>query len=203
MIQFRRRLIVIGMVILVLALAGGTTFAASRLSSGTANEPASSIVPTATIVQVHPDGVGTTETTDEGLTVTLTQIVKNGPRWLFHFQLQNIANTTLTVRGTSDVHQFIVSGRTQAAPPNNIGVAQLGSPSASEIATNYPDLANTLPAGGTAQGWLAVDTSNLDFTPVEVLYRYAAVPTLGCTDPTVSSTCHTDTLYQALIWYQI
>jgi hypothetical protein len=201
MIHIRRPLIVIGMVALVLALAGGTAFAAARLSSGVANVPSSPIVPTVTLVQGNYDGVGATETTDEGLTVTLTQLVKNGSRWLFHFQLKNSANTTLTVRGTGAVHQFFIEGMTQAAPPNNIGRAQLSSPSASEIATNYSDLATTLSSGGTAQGWLVVDTAHLDFTPVELVYQYAAVPALGCTNPADPSTCETDTLYQALDWY--
>jgi hypothetical protein len=191
------------LVVLIFALAGGTVIAATRLESGGASMPSEPFKPPIIMVQGTPAGVGTTETTDEGLTVTLVEIVKQGSRWLFHFQLKNSAQAALTVRGISDVHQFVVAGNTKAAPPNNMGVAPLGSPSVSEVAANYPDLVMTLPSGGTAQGWLAVDTTNLGFLPSELLYRYAAVPTLGCTDPADPSTYHTDMLYQALIWYQI
>ncbi|GEM_PF-2997808 len=200
MTYIRHRAIMIGVAVLILALAGGTVFAATRQPSG-ATAISSGPSPTPVVLQSHLAGVGTTEITNEGLAVTLVQIVKHGPRWLFQFQIKNIVNTTLTVRGAGQVHQFIISGVTQAAPYN--GVAQLGSPAASEIAANYPDLATTLPSGGAAQGWLAVDTTNLGFTPSELLYRYAAVPATGCTDPTVPSTCQTDTLYQALSWYLI
>lgn len=200
MIHIRRLYLVIGLAVLILALAGGATFAATWQISRAASVSAS---PTPIVIHAQPLGVGAAETTDEGLTVTLTQVVKNGPRWLFHLQLKNTVNQALTVRGTSDIHQFVVAGNTQAAPPNNIDIAQLGSPSASEIATNYSDLATTLQAGGTAQGWLAVDTTNLSFTPVQLLYRYRAFPATACTDPSDKSTCHPDTLYQMLAWYPI
>ncbi len=199
MVYFHRRSFVIGLAVLILALAGGTVFAATQVFSGVATVPSSLTAATPTIIQGTLPGVGAMETTDEGLTVTLTQLVKNGPRWLFHFQLKNAANTTLTVRGTSDVHQFVLAGVIQT-PPYSASVP-LSSPSTSEIAANYPDLATILPSGGTAQGWLAVDTTNLGFTPSELLYRYATVQALGCTDPSDPSTCHTDTLYQALTWY--
>jgi hypothetical protein len=196
-IFIRRRYLVIGLAALLLALAGGTTFAATGLV-GIINP-----TPIVTRYTPQPSGMGATQTTDEGMAVTLVQIIKNGPRWLFHFKIENTAKTALTIRGTSDVHQFIVSGNRQAAPPNNIGIAQLGSPSASEIAMNYSDLATTLPSGGGAEGWLAVDTTNLDFTPTTVLYRYKAVPTTACANLHDQSTCYPDTLYQALIWYPI
>jgi hypothetical protein len=200
MIYIRRRYLVIGLAVLFLALAGGTTFAATHQLSGAAAVPVSH---TPIVIDATPLGVGAAETTDEGLEVTLLQVVKNGPRWLFHIQLRNTVTTTLTIRGTSDIHQFVVAGGTGAAPPNNIGVARLGSPAASEIAANHPDLARTLRAGGTAQGWLAIDTTHLGFTPTQLLYRYRAVPTTACANPNDTSTCHPDTLYQALIWSNI
>lgn len=198
MMHIHRRSFVIGLAVLILSLVGGTAFAATQALSGAAVVPSGPDA-TPTVLQSHPAGVGTTETTDEGLAVTLTQLVKNGPRWLFHFQLKNTVNKALTVRGTSDVHQFVLAGVIQTPPYN--AVVSLSSPSATEAAANYPNLVTALPSGETAQGWLAVDTTNLGFTPSEVLYRYGAVPALGCTDPTDSSTCQTDTLYQALIWY--
>lgn len=201
MIRVSRRSLVIGLVVLILALAGGTAFAAAQQPPAAVTVPSRSLAttPTPIVLQVTPPaGVGATKTTGEGLAITLVQIVKNGPRWLFHFQISNRTPTSLTVRGTSDVHQFVISGVIQT-PPYHAEIP-LGSPSASEIATNYSDLTTTLQSGGTAQGWLAVDTTNLGFTPVQLLYRYAAVPATACTNPADQSTCHPDTLYQALIW---
>ncbi|HEY7357215.1 MAG TPA: hypothetical protein VH590_12135, partial [Ktedonobacterales bacterium] len=129
------------------------------------------------------------------------QIVKHGPRWLFHFQIRDTASTTLIIRGTGQEHQFVVAGDTQAAPPNNVGVDQLRSPSASEIAANYIDLTRTLQAGVMTQGWLAVDTANLDFTPIQLLYRDTAVQTVGCADPSDQSTCQPATLYTGVDWF--
>ena len=199
MIRVHRRTAIISLVVLVAALAGGTALAATQgfpgFSAGASNPDAATPI----VIQGQPAGVGTPETTEEGLTVTLAQIVKQGTRWLFHFQIKNTASTALIVRGTSDEHQFVIAGVIQAPPYNK--VVQLESPAASEQAASYSDLAAFLQAGGTAQGWLAVDTANLGFTPSQILYRYRAVPALGCTDPTVQSTCHTDTLYAALQWF--
>jgi hypothetical protein len=203
MIRVKRRHLVICLVVLVLALAGGTAFAATQQPSKTV---AVSYSPSTPIV-IHSTspipGVGTTQTTDEGLAITLVRVVKNGPRWLFLFQIKNTAHTTLLVRGTTNEHQFVVAGRTGATPPNNIGYAQLGSPSASEIAANYADLATSLQAGSTTNGWLVVDTTNLGFTPTSLQYRDVAIPTQACTSPTDQSTCHPDTLYTGFDWYNI
>lgn len=197
MVHTKHRSLVIGLAVLILALAGGTVFAATWQPSGAVTASSSLSTPP------QPPEVGATQTTDEGLAVTLIQVVKHGSRWLFQFQLRNIAQTALTVRGTGDVHQFVVAGNTGAAPPNNIGYAQLGSPSASEAAANYPDLATSLQAGGKANGWLVVDTTNLGFTPTELDYRFGSAPATACGNPADKSTCHPDTLYQSLIWYNI
>ena len=203
MIHLSRRYAIFGLTVLIAVLVGGAVLAATQKPSASSNEPSRSAAqPTGTVIQItgQPAGVGTTETTEEGLTITFVQMVKHGTRWLFHFQIKNTTQKAAIIRGTDDVHQFVVSGNTQVAPPNNIGVAQLGTPAASEIAVNHPEVASTLQPGGTTQGWLAVDTMKLDFMPTQLLYRYKAVPTLGCADPADSSTCHIDTLYQALIW---
>jgi hypothetical protein len=201
MIRVKRRYLVIYLAVLVLALAVGTAYAATQQPSRTV--PMSSSLPTPIVIHstATPPGVGATQTTAEGLAITLVQIVKNGPRWLFQFQIRNTASTTLTIRGTGQEHQFVVSGNTGAAPPNNVGVAQLSSPSASEVAANHPDLASTLQTGGTAQGWLAVDTTNLGFTPIQLLYRDKAVQTTGCTNPEDPSTCQPATLYTGVDWF--
>lgn len=203
MIRVRRRYLVICLAVLVLALAGGTAFAATQQPSRTVPTSSGPSTPIVIYSTAQPPGVGATQTTDEGLAITPVQIVKNGPRWLFHFQIRNTAQKNLTIRGTTDEHQFVVSGFTGAAPPNNIGVAQLGSPAASEIAANYSDLATSLQAGNTQQGWLAVDTTNLGFTPKELIYRDVAVPTQACTNPADQSTCQPATLYTGFDWYNI
>lgn len=199
MIRAKRWYLVIGLAILALA-AGGIAFAGTYQPAGNAPAPAGS---TPIVLQGTPpaNGVGATKTTAEGLAITLVQIVKDGPRWLFHFQIRNTALTALTIRGTGQEHQFVVSGDTGAAPPNNIGVAQLSSPSASEIAANYPDLTSTLPAGVMTQGWLAIDTTNLGFTPAQLLYRDVGVSAIGCTNPADQSTCQPTTLYTGVDWF--
>jgi hypothetical protein len=197
MIHVHRRTVVIGLVVLIVVLAGITSLAVTHAFPYRASGPDTT---TPVVVQGgQPARVGTTETTDEGLSVTLLQIDKRGTRWLFHFQIKNMAQAALTVRGTSDVHQFVLVGVIQT-PPYHVEV-QLGSPSASEQIASYADLVTTLPSGGAAQGWLAVDTAKLGTTPVQLLYRYRAVPSLGCTDPADQSTCQTDTLYSALDWH--
>jgi len=203
MIRVKRRYLVICLAVLTLALAVGTAFAAAQQPSGAVT--GSSAPPTPIIIQstATPPGVGATQTTDEGLSITLVQIVKNGSRWLFHLQIKNTATTTLTIRGTTDEHQFVVDGKTGAVPPNNIGYAQLGSPSASEIAANYSDLATSLQASSTSDGWLVVDTTNLGFKPTELIYRDAAIHTMSCTNPADQSTCQPDTLYTGFTWYNI
>ncbi len=150
--------------------------------------------------QPAPSGIGAMETTEEGLAVTFDRIDKHGARWLFHFKFANVASNGLTVLGADKVYQFVLTGNTKAAPPNNIGEVQLGSPSSSEIAAGYPKTATTLRAGEVIQGWLAVDTANLDFTPAQLLYRYKAVSTIGYIDPADPSTCQPETLYAALLW---
>ena len=200
MIRIKRRYLVICLAVLALALAVGTAFAATQQPSGAVTVSSTPIVINST---AQPPGVGAMQTTDEGLSITLVQIVKNGPRWLFHLQIKNTATTALTIRGTTDEHQFVVDGRTGAAPPNNIGYAQLGSPSASEIAANYSDLATALQASSTTDGWLVVDTTNLGFTPTELIYRDVAVQTISCIDPADQSTCQPATLYTGFTWYNI
>ena len=191
---------IVSLLALILTLAGDAAFAAARQPSATVPAPAGS---TPIVLQGAPpaNGIGATKTTNEGLAITLVQIVKNGPRWLFHFQIKNTASTTLTVQGTGPEHQFVVAGDTGAAPPNNIGEAQLASPSASEIAANHIDLANTLQAGVMTQGWLAVDTAHLGFTPIQLLYRDTAVQTIGCANPEDQSTCEPATLYTGVDWF--
>lgn len=203
MIRVKRRYLMICLAALALALAVGTAFAAAQQPSGAVTRSSSPPTPIIINSTATPPGVGATQTTDAGLSITLVNVVKHGSRWLFHFQIKNIAHNDLTIRGTTNEHQFVVDYGTGAAPPNNIGYAQLGSPSASEIAANYSDLASSLHASGTTNGWLVVDTTNLGSTPTELIYREVAIPTIACTNPADQSTCQPTTLYSGITWYNI
>ena len=204
MLNENRRSVVMGVVVLIVGLLGGTAFAMTHLPGEPAHgslTPSDPQTGTAIPVTGHPPGIGSMQTTEEGLTITLVRQEKQGALFLFQFQVKNTTHATATMRAISgQVHQFIISGNTQVAPPNNIGEAQLNPPPVSENAATYPALAATLPAGATTEGWLAVDTTHLDFPATQLLYRYRAVPTVGCADPADPSTCQPATLYQALIW---
>lgn len=182
--------------LVALVLVGVFVYATSH--QATAASPTNSSSSAPTTLTGTPPGIGANLVTAEGLSVTLERIDKQGTRWLFHFVLRNLnAANDATVIGSGAVHQFAIVGKTG---PTTVVDKVLSTPLASEAAAGYRSLGATLKRGGATDGWLAVDTATLGFTPVQVIYRYHATSTTACKDPAVTSTCYPDTVYSMLIW---
>jgi hypothetical protein len=157
---------------------------------------------------------GATLRTPSGLAITLISVEKGKSQWLLHFKIVNTSHGSISARGRDMIapasthvdqsaldRQFVlpimsasrqVESRPLSLPNSAESVMHQGLPASL-----------TLLGNGKADGWLAVDVSDVDPTMLsqaQVIYDYDPFASKACVNPADQSTCKPETLYHVLIW---
>ena len=136
--------------------------------------------------------IGSTFTTESGLQITLVQLdVSNKQQLRFHFRISNLTKNSVSLSETGTDNRFYLGIGTQLISISAVSGAD---------ATKYPSLPKSLVGGAIEDGWAAVATSAGNLSSMQILYRYATIPSRRCSTPAVPSTCIPYNLFKSVIW---